>query len=374
MSNLSNPELAISHPDRCGWIRAIPGIAFLLGILASLLLPATARADELRSPWDAQPVSQSEAPYDCPAPPPFTKTLNAESYYSDAHHSIIDPKKKEAEEKATEAPTHLGQWTTEAADKYIRKGSRAAAACVVSLLESAAVAHAWSGEMPTGQGHYEQKWLLAGTAVSWLKVRDSGQATPEQQKEILKWFSSLANRVTDYVDSKKNIPGSDSWNNHRYWSGLAVAAAGIACNDRSNLAWGIASYKAGVDQIQPNGVLPLEMNRAGRALHYHLYALAPLIMIAELAEANGIDLYGYDNGAIHHLVKLCIAGLADPGLFSKATGVPQDITGGPYSGADIGWAVPYVKRFPDAQLSAWLAQAEYTSFWQWGGLPPGANS
>jgi poly(beta-D-mannuronate) lyase len=72
-------------------------------------------------------------------------------------------------------------------------------------------------------------------------------------------------------------------------------------------------------------------------------------------------------------VKLCIAGLSDPSLFSKATGVPQDITGGPYSGADIGWAVPYVKRFPDAQLSDWIAHADYVSFWQWGGLPPGAD-
>jgi hypothetical protein len=40
--------------------------------------------------------------------------------------------------------------------------------------------------------------------------------------------------------------------------------------------------------------------------------------------------------------------------------------------AFIGWAVPYVRRFPNAQLSAWIAQAHATSFWQWGGLPPGA--
>jgi poly(beta-D-mannuronate) lyase len=115
------------------------------------------------------------------------------------------------------------------------------------------------------------------------------------------------------------------------------------------------------------------MARAGRTLHYHLYALAPLIMIAELAEANGIDLYSYNNGAIHRLVNLCIAGLRDPAIFAKATGVQQDIVAGQYSGADIGWAVSYVKRFPSPQLSAWIAQAGTIRFWQWGGLPPGAD-
>lgn len=349
-------------------------IALAIVIGAALHASQAAHADALHSPWDDHSITLTDAPYDCPQPPPFDKTLNAQSYYTDAHHSVIDPRLQEAERKATEAPTHLGQWSTEAADAYLTKGSRAAAACVYSLLDAAASAKAWSGEMPTGQGHYEQKWLLAGVAVSYLKVRNTGVGTPEQQRDIQKWFSSLANRVTEYVDSKKGNPDSDAWNNHRYWSGLAVAAAGIADNDKSNLQWGLASYKAGVDQILPDGVLPHEMERAGRALHYHLYALAPLIMIAELAEANGTDLYSYNKGAIHRLASLCVAGLQNPQIFAKATGVQQDITGGPYSGADIGWAVPYVTRFPNPQLSAWIAQASTIRFWQWGGLPPGAHS
>jgi poly(beta-D-mannuronate) lyase len=352
-------------------------VRLLRAALPALLLatPLVARASSpLHSPWDDLHMALTENPYDCPAPPPFAKTLDAHSYYTDANHSVVDPKLLEEERKATEGPTHLGQWSTQAADKYLSDGSRAAVACVYSLLDAAAQAKAWTGAMPTSQGHYEQKWLLAGAAVAYLKVRNTGVGTSDQDKHIQKWFGELADRVTDYVDSKKNIPGSDAWNNHRYWSGLAVCAAGIALNDKSDYDWGIASYKAGVDQIQPNGVLPLEMSRAGRALHYHLYALAPLIMIAEMAEANGTDLYNYDNGAIHRLVMLCIAGLRDQNLFAKATGVPQDdVNGPPYSGANIGWAVPYVKRFPDAQLSQWIGQAEYTGFWQWGGLPPGAS-
>ena len=155
-----------------------------------------AYAQRLRSPWDGQAVTMTDAPYTCPQPPAFAKSLNAESYYTDEHHSIIDPVKQKAFRDATEAPTHLGEWAGQAADAYRTTGSRAGASCVYALLEAAAKAQAWSAAMPTGQGSYEQKWLLAGVAMAYLKVRDSGVGTADQDKAIQKWLGSLANRAT----------------------------------------------------------------------------------------------------------------------------------------------------------------------------------
>ena len=125
----------------------------------------------------------------------------------------------------------------------------------------------------------------------------------------------------------------------------------------------------GIDAIQPDGSLKAEMNRAQMALHYHLYALAPLIILAELGEANGLDLYAEDKGAIHRLVNFCLAGLEDPTLLQKRTGVAQVVTL-PYGGSDIGWAVPYVRRFPNQQLSALIAKASWVRYTSWGGAPP----
>lgn len=344
--------------------------SFLAALVLLLLAgAATAPADQLKSPWDAHPVALTATPYNCPDPPPFSKSLDAEGYYIDAHHSVIDPVKKAAYEKAAAAPDHLGQWSTQAADAYLQKGSRAGAQCVYTLLTAAAAAKAWSAEMQTGQAHYVQKWLLAATAMAYLKVRNTGVGAPDQDKAIQKWFGDLAGRVEDYVGSKIDHPGSDAWNNHRYWSGLAVAAVGIARNNPKQFRFGMDAFKCGVDQIQSNGVLPLELARAGMALHYHLYALAPLIMLAELGEANGIDTYAEDHHALDRLASLCEQGLLHPEIFEKGTGVQQKMPD-KIAGATIGWAVPYVKRHPDPQLSAWIARAEYTGFWQWGGLPP----
>ncbi len=342
----------------------------LTTLLALLVLaPAAPQAGQLHSPWDDHIITATDSTYKCPAPPEFAKILDADPYYTDSHASVIDPAKKAAYEKASEGPTHLGQFAGLAADAYLSTGSRTAAACVYSLLDAAAKADACAGEMPHFQDVYVQNWMLSGTAIPYLKVRNSGAGTLRQDAEIQRWFHHLAQRVQTYFDKGKGHPKSDAYNNHLYWAGLALAAEGIADNDQNAFLWGIATYYQGVGLIRSDGSLVAEMNRAGMALHYQLYALAPLIMLAELGEANGVDMYNVNHGAIHRLVKFDLAAMQDPAVIAKRTGVQQN-TSAPYSGNEIGWAVPYVKRFSDAQLSALIANAPWVRFWQWGGAPP----
>ena len=340
-------------------------------IVAGMLLCGAASAERLRSPWDAVTITSTDAPYACPAPPAFSSTLNVEGYYTDKQASVIDPKRLEAFNEASAGPTHLGQYASTAADAWLGKGSRAAAACVYSLLTAAADADAWDGKMPQVVDIYLQKWMLSGTAIAYLKVRDSHIGTPAQDADIQKWLRLVAARVREYFDAQRGKPGSDAWNNHMYWAGLAVAAQGIADNDQDAFIWGMAAYRTGVDAVLPDGSLLAEMARGQMALHYQLYALGPLIMLAELGEANGIDMYGAKEGGIHRLVKFDIAAMKEPSIVIQRTGAEQDISK-TYSGLEIGWAVPYVQRFPDAQLSDWIAQAPWVRFWQWGGAPPEA--
>ncbi len=299
--------------------------------------------------------------------------MDLDGYYTDKKYSIIDPKKLAEFNAVSSGPTHLGQYASKAADAYRTSGSRAAAECVYSLLDAAAKADAWDGKMPKLNGVYIQNWMLSGTAIAYLKVRDSGVGTAEQDEEIQKWFHLVAERVVAYFSMQREYPGSDAYNNHMYWAGLAVAADGVANNNRRDFAWGMDAYRMGADAIEPDGTLAAEMARGQRAMHYHLYALGPLIMLAEFGEANGMNLYAEDDRAIHRLVAFSTAVLDDPEAIAKRAGAAQ-VYSRPYNGLDIGWAVPYVKRFPKAKpsaaLAAMLTQAQWTGFWQWGGLPP----
>jgi poly(beta-D-mannuronate) lyase len=344
-------------------------VLFFCGVIVAI--PAS--GERLHSPWDSTKTVPTDAPYNCPAPPAFARTLNLEGYYIDKKYSIIDEKKLTAFQVGSEAPTHLGQYAGLAADAWLSKGSRTAATCVYSLLTAAAKADAWDDKMSTNNSVYMQNWLLSGTALAYLKVRGSGLGTAEQDAQIQHWFGLLAAQVREYFTTGRKNPESDAWNNHMYWAGLSVAAEGIANNDPDSFLWGLSAYEMGVHAIQPDGSLDAEMARGRMALHYQLYALEPLIMIAELGERNGIDLYAEKDGAIHRLVKFDVAAMKDPSLIAKRTGEEQKITL-PFSGLDIGWAVPYVQRFPNADLSAMIAKASTVRFWQWGGAPPDAMS
>jgi len=338
--------------------------------LATVTALAAAQDGPLRSPWDGRKVALTDAAYECPTPPAFAKTLEIGTYYTDSKASVIDPKQKAEFDKASQAYMDLSRAAALAADAYLDKGSRAAAHCVYLLLDAAAKADAWDGKMDNFSGVYVQNWLLSGVGIAYLKVRPSGLSTGAQDADIQKWFKLLAGRVRDFFDEEvTRFGGPQNENNHIYWAGLAVAAEAIADDDNDAGGWALNAYRIGITNIQPDGSLKAEMNRGQRALHYHLYALAPLIMLAELGEANDIDLYAENDGAIHRLVKFCEAGLEDPTILEKRTGVAQ-VVELPYSGSDIGWAVPYVRRFPDAKLSALIAKAPWVRYTTWGGAPP----
>jgi poly(beta-D-mannuronate) lyase len=340
-----------------------------VALLALASLTVHASAQRLRAPWDGLKIAPSDVPYHCPDPPAFTRTLDVQGYYTDKKYSITDVQKEAEFQKSVEGPTHLGQFAGLAADAWQSKGSRAAAACVYSLLSEAAKADAWNGKMPTNSGVYMQNWMLSGTALAYLKVRNSGVGTPEQNAQIQRWFGTVAAQVREYFDNGRKQPGSDAWNNHMYWAGLSVASEGIADNDVDAFVWGLASYEMGIHAVRPDGSLDAEMGRGQKALHYQLYALAPLVMLAELGEANGFDLYAEQQGAIHRLVEFDLVAMKDPALLEKRAEAKQEINP-PYSGLEIGWAAPYTQRFPNADLSAMIARAPTVRFWQWGGAPP----
>jgi poly(beta-D-mannuronate) lyase len=214
-----------------------------------------------------------------------------------------------------------------------------------------------------------QGWVVGAIAIAYLKVRETGIAMPQQTDAIAKWMESVGEQTKNYYDSHKRVGHGDSQNNHLYWAGVELAAIGVAANNRKDFDWAMATYDNGVNQIRPDGSLPLEMARGSRALHYHLYALAPLVLLAEFGEANHLDMYAHAKGAIHRLVDFSIAGLKDPTPFAKATGVQQEVPK-VVSGDQIGWAPPYVERFPNPELERLVKAAPSLSVYYLGGLPP----
>jgi poly(beta-D-mannuronate) lyase len=341
-------------------------------LTAILLLPLAAHAATgLRSPWDSKDVRLTDVPYACPAINHLSPDLTTDRFYSDSKSSVIDPALWKAYVASSGPYKELGQQIVDAADAYRTTGSRDAVACAIQHMEAAAKDGVFTGKMSSNQAYYVQGWVIGAIAIAYLKVRDSGLILPEQKRDILPWIVNVVQQTMKYYDSRRQKGTGDSENNHLYWAGVEISAAGIAANDRRLFDWGMDAYRTGVAKIQPDGSLPLEMRRGQRALHYHLYAVAPLVYLAEFGEDNGLHLYAMRNYALKKLVALSTRGLVDNSFFVKATGIAQDTPKGAPTAEEISWAKVYVSRFPDPAISKLLAEAQSLSYMYLGGLPPG---
>lgn len=341
---------------------------FLL-LAVCIALPAAAAAP-LRSPWDLHPVALTDRPYTCPAPAHLSPDLTSSGYYTDAHHSVIDAQAEQQYKDITEPYHKVVQQIIDAADAYQTTGSRAAAECASSLIDTAAKDRFLAGSMNGTQSYFVQKWLVGAIAITYLKIRPAKVTSDAQSAEIVRWLKNVAAQTIAFEDppNARHPPGH-GLNNHRYWAGLEVAAVGIAADNQGLFKWGIESGEVGISQIEKDGTLPLEMDRAARALHYHLFAAGPLVMLAEFAAANGKDLYASHNHALNRLVERTISGVTDPSYFRQKTGVQQEIPSWS-SAVSYAWLQPYVRRFPNPAMAAILAKLNSLSALYFGGLPP----
>ncbi|QBE67005.1 alginate lyase [Pseudoduganella lutea] len=262
----------------------------------------------------------------CEAPPPPVRDIDANRYYTDARSSVIDPVLKTRNEAAVRPVNDFLEVVARRASAWQRRGDVADAHCALNWLEAWARPGAMLGTMTTPQSYYTRKWTLGGMALSYARVRDA--ATPAQRQAIEGWFGRLADATIAHSDAHKGVR-----NNHYYWEGLAVTAAGAVTGEQRYLAWGRKVFGDAMRQVQPDGSLPLELARAGKALHYHLYAAAPLVMMASIFDVQ--------HPALERLVRYAVDGIADPARIERAAGAPQELP------ARIpGWIAIYDRHAP----------------------------
>lgn len=257
-----------------------------------------------------------------PAPPPVIG-IDANSYYTDAHHSVIDPVLKARNEAATKPVDEFVRNVARTASAWQENRKSGDARCALGWLSSWAGQNAMLGKMTTEQSYYTRKWALAGLALSYARVQLA--ASPEERRRIEDWLLALADATIRHSDAHKGAR-----NNHYYWEGLAVTATGAVTHDARCLEWGRKVFDFAMGQVQPDGSLPLELARAGRALNYHLFAAAPLVMMASILDVQAAPL--------DKLVEFSMAGVNDPAILQKMTGFEQERAGEP------GWLAIYLRH------------------------------
>jgi poly(beta-D-mannuronate) lyase len=316
------------------------------------LLPTVVFAADLQPPFDVAARRELRGGplgvFSCGSPPKPVRDLRFDGFYADrgAGSSVVDDKAMQAYRAATAAIVQFENGVTNTSDRYVasKPADRQPAACVLDWLAEWANAGAMLGEA-SQQGGYVRKWGLAPVSASYLKMRDEPGLDAAKKQAVERWIGRWARIVRDDYNPTKL---ESRRNNHVYWAAWSVGLAAVVIDDRALFDWSMEKARIGLRQVTPEGTLPLEMDRKARAYHYHVFSAAPLVLSAELAARNGVDLYADYDGALKRLATRTIAGFADDSFFAKTTGVKQDRSGSS-KGPNVAWLEPYYARTGDAQ-------------------------
>ncbi len=301
----------------------------------------------------------------CPPMPTPVQDLRVDGFYApETNSSVIDPQAMARYRDATGPLGAFQEGLTRIADRDLATAPRDPNIpdCALAWLDGWAKADALLGPLESRQSRYERKWFTSTVALVYGQLRaDHSGGTPEQARRIQLWLRKLAYAMLpDYA-----LPPTDTAvgrmssarNNHLNWAALAAVAVGKATDDGALIDWGVGRAGVALREVDAAGYLPLELQRRSKARHYHLFAVKPLILLAEMVAADGIDLYLTEGGALRRLARRCITGIADPSDFVERAGADQEyFQRDALSGSDIAWLEPFDARFPEPDQAALLAQ------------------
>jgi poly(beta-D-mannuronate) lyase len=329
---------------------------FLIGGLAGLT-PAFA----LTSPYKQYALAVNESDTrNCGNPPSPIVALDTTSQYrkDDKTRSTVDPEAQARYEAAVgplrEYQQQIVKWT----NKFVASGGadKGSAACALTWLDEWAKADALR-DLKTNQAQFNRDTTLAALTLAYLQLGGTKLGDGSANTRVVAWLVKRARDSKDYYSSEAKERSRS--NNHSYWSALGVAGAAIASNNPELFAWPMTTYQAAVCSATDAGALPYELVRGKRARSYHLFALGPLVMLAEMGASNGNDTYAMCNRALDRIVDFSLRSVDDPKQIETLAKAEQEkFANGAIKGNQVVWLEPYLKREPKADVHGWRRRIE----------------
>ncbi len=235
------------------------------------------------------------------------------SHYLSGSNGPVNP----AEAAATRVYASFEERITAGMNQYLATGSHAESACALAQLDAWAEAGALLDytRQESPQAWYQVEWTLSSAGITQSVLVNDATLDPAQQKRVTKWLDTAAHKDLSFEKP------TDSGNNHHYWKALAAIAIGVVASDETLFQFGVETYKQAIGEIDSRGAFPKEMARHENAIHYQGFALQPLVLIAQFAAGQGIDLYGYQAHGRKLLDAIVFFGRAveDPSLVKPYT-------------------------------------------------------
>lgn len=351
------PILLLAMQPVCGQAPLVvrdPNASFL-DVQARRIALGNAQTPRLR-----EALSSLKSCTEATVPGPPAAPLYVPNHYKGGDHPESDP----LSAMITEPYFDVQDAVAWGANRYLATGDPREAACVIHALlpwarSKALLNYNAEDEM---QVWFQSTWTVASLSLSVSVIRGEPTLNPAERDQVIAWLVAAAHKA---VSEKRGPNAGSNRNCHFFWRGLAATAAGVIGNDNELFAYGLRTYATAIDEMDSRGAFPLEMEAKDRALHRQGFAIAPLVMIAELANRQGLDIFNLEehkrrlSDAIGFLAK----GIDDPSLVRKYTKETQDLSLDQDQGATLlAWVEFWDAHSPDPAWENQLQRPLYDRF------------
>lgn len=275
-----------------------------------------ARMITLKANEDPVLVAAKKSLKSCVAMPfvaPPQGRVNIPHHYLNGSHGPTNP----AEAAATKTYGDFETRITAGMNKWLATGDEAEAKCALDQMDAWAKAKTLLDydAKESSQAWFQVGWTLCSTSITESVLINDDTLDKAEQKRVIDWLHAAGKKLLSF--EKPGEPG----NNLHYWRALAATGIGVISKDDGLFQFGVNVYREAIGELDENGALPREMQRHERASHYQTFALQPLVLIAEFAARQGVDLYGYaKNGrTIRNAIVFFGKSVDDPTILKQYT-------------------------------------------------------
>jgi poly(beta-D-mannuronate) lyase len=177
-------------------------------------------------------------------------------------------------------------------------GDDQAARSTIRLLDNWARANALSELVDIGPernnaiAQYSLRRVMMAVVPSWAIL--ASQADAETKQRVEGWMAQRIAAMDQPVGPAETRKTGQRKLRYDYYQLLREAASmsyAALTGDNERFRRGIALYVAVLRQMRDDGSLPLETAHGSRALWYQRHAIASLVVMAQIADQQGYDLY-----------------------------------------------------------------------------------
>jgi len=235
------------------------------------------------------------------------------------------------------------------ANAYVATGRAGFSHCLLAQLDRWAQAEAlldYTVSESAGvskQPWYQVEWTAAAAALALSQVMTEPSVDRARLARVLDWLHRVSKKQIAHPGGK-----SSCCNNHAYWRGLHAAMVGVLTGDVELYRWGLGRYTLAIDHLAADGSWPMEMARQELSMHYLNFALQPLVMIAEIAARQGLDLYAYRSASgqdLHAAIGFLARNHGQPERWAALGLAPQQTKAFAPGHGDLAWGEFYRARF-----------------------------